>query len=694
MLLVSINNGPFQFKEITDPATENTIEIKRLQELKDLTLEEKQGKVISLKALTSFFSEEQQDFLAYGLEDLDSDCDDLQLYTTSIFMVRLSPAGSVNGDDVSPTYDLGILSEGVERMEKVSRFGGTKGGKSLKSILKKTNYTPPINIAPDMAEKNLNVVYEIAATSVGANRTANDGKSKGVVGKSYQVRRKVLIANDETNSIWEFETESDGIRSVVESVNSEDFDGDYAELHQDRSDGDHGNPCNVGNKSYADLFNTGSPQATNEVRSSMGGVLDSYVARSDGGWTPNVSLKRDEATKVPVWVKLHHVPVVAYSGDGLSLIATQVGKPSRMEKGFLNSGKKNDDVSKDDSLLHDLASKIKKIDGKLLGKDGKLLKAYQRDQVSSLTTTDVQSDVSEAVTNAATPVLHNLKGELLKSILKNNNKVTFMEEWNNEGSFMFVAVGVVKGLNGMADVQGISDKSSTDGVCNYKAKKVNLYSLVHENVIPGANITLPKESVDEIMNKFANTLYGHFIGYKHEFPIANRYTGMEHVLANGPWHIRMTPIMLNIWNPTKKLIKDDIKSLITTQVGRPIMLDAHTEDMCVNSWGRCSYARAFIEVDAEKALADSIVVAVPIKGEKGHSLETISIEYEWKPPRCSKCKIFDHLDVDCPRKPKAISVQNQEEGFVQVKRKKKQPMKLVSRHIKGIRIIQPKPTLV
>ncbi|GJZ64477.1 hypothetical protein Tco_0620898 [Tanacetum coccineum] len=194
-----------------------------------------------------------------------------------------------------------------------------------------------------------------------------------------------------------------------------------------------------------------------------------------------------------------------------------------MEKGFVNSGKKNDAVRKDDSLLHDLASKIKKIDGKLLGKDGKPLKAYRRDQVSSLNTTDVQSDVSEAGTNAATPVLHNPKGEPLMSILKNNNKVTFIEECNKEGSFAFAVVRLVKGLNGMADVQGISDKSSTDGVCNSKAKKVNLYSLVYENVIPEANITLPKESVDEIANKFANTLYGYFIGCKHAFPIADHY---------------------------------------------------------------------------------------------------------------------------------------------------------------------------
>ncbi|GKC33403.1 aspartic peptidase [Tanacetum coccineum] len=40
-------------------------------------------------------------------------------------------------------------------------------------------------------------------------------------------------------------------------------------------------------------------------------------------WTPNFSLAKDEVTKVPVWVKLHRVPVVAYSEDGLSLIASQ-----------------------------------------------------------------------------------------------------------------------------------------------------------------------------------------------------------------------------------------------------------------------------------------------------------------------------------------------------------------------------------
>ncbi|GKC15706.1 hypothetical protein Tco_1012488 [Tanacetum coccineum] len=77
--------------------------------------------------------EEQQDFLADGLEDLDADGDDLQLHTSSIFkadhvdafdsdcdeapnasaifIARLSFACSINGDIVGPTYDSDILFE-------------------------------------------------------------------------------------------------------------------------------------------------------------------------------------------------------------------------------------------------------------------------------------------------------------------------------------------------------------------------------------------------------------------------------------------------------------------------------------------------------------------------------------------------------------------------------------------------------
>nr|GEV62574.1 hypothetical protein [Tanacetum cinerariifolium] len=48
-------------------------------------------------------------------------------------------------------------------------------------------------------------------------------------------------------------------------------------------------------------------------------------------WSPNMSLSKDKVTKVPEWVKLHKVPVVAYSKDGLSLFATQIGNPIMLD---------------------------------------------------------------------------------------------------------------------------------------------------------------------------------------------------------------------------------------------------------------------------------------------------------------------------------------------------------------------------
>ncbi|GJY42406.1 hypothetical protein Tco_0429676 [Tanacetum coccineum] len=115
-------------------------------------------------------------------------------------------------------------------------------------------------------------------------------------------------------------------------------------------------------------------------------------------------------------------------------------------------------------------------------------------------------------------------------------------------------------------------------------------------------------------------------------------------------------------------------SLITSQLGRPIMLDAYTSTMCQKSWGRNDYARALIEVSSLIALKESIVVAIPFPNGSGHSLETVEVEYEWEPPRCDTCKIFDHMDDECPKKVKervkvTAAPVEEDDGFTKVTRK-------------------------
>ena len=84
--------------------------------------------------------------------------------------------------------------------------------------------------------------------------------------------------------------------------------------------------------------------------------------------------------------------------------------------------------------------------------------------------------------------------------------------------------------------------------------------------------------------------------------------------------IRSTPIFLNEWSPNVLLTKQELTtipvwvkfydvplvaysadglSMLASKLGKPLLLDAYTSQMCLNSWGRHSYARALIELDAQ-----------------------------------------------------------------------------------------------
>ncbi|GJT27812.1 zinc knuckle CX2CX4HX4C containing protein [Tanacetum coccineum] len=120
--------------------------------------------------------------------------------------------------------------------------------------------------------------------------------------------------------------------------------------------------------------------------------------------------------------------------------------------------------------------------------------------------------------------------------------------------------------------------------------------------------------------------------------------GIEKVLEARPWLIRLVPLILNKWSPNADLKKAEVKtapvwvklhhvpivaysevglSLIMTQIGRPIMLDSYTSNMCLKSWGRSTYARALIEVHADQDLKESIVISIPLGPEKEVSIKAV-----------------------------------------------------------------------
>ncbi|GKC06436.1 hypothetical protein Tco_0998046 [Tanacetum coccineum] len=90
-------------------------------------------------------------------------------------------------------------------------------------------------------------------------------------------------------------------------------------------------------------------------------------------------------------------------------------------------------------------------------------------------------------------------------------------------------------------------------------------------------------------------------------------------------------------------------STIATKLGIPLMLDSYTFDMCMQSWGRSSYARVMIELRADVELKDNIVMDMPKITREDHYTCNVRVEYEWKPPRCSYFKVFIHIHEECSK---------------------------------------------
>ncbi|GJW37765.1 retrotransposon protein, putative, ty1-copia subclass [Tanacetum coccineum] len=125
----------------------------------------------------------------------------------------------------------------------------------------------------------------------------------------------------------------------------------------------------------------------------------------------------------------------------------------------------------------------------------------------------------------------------------------------------------------------------------------------------GIDVVVPVESIHAISERFANTSYGFFLGKHVAYPIVANY-------------VRNTWVWVKLYGVPVTAFSEDGLNAISTKLGTPLMLDSYTSDMCMQSWGRSSYARAMIE---------------------------FRVDYEWKPPRCASCKVFGHIHEECQK---------------------------------------------
>ncbi|GKC74117.1 hypothetical protein Tco_1120000 [Tanacetum coccineum] len=251
-------------------------------------------------------------------------------------------------------------------------------------------------------------------------------------------------------------------------------------------------------------------------------------------------------------------------------------------------------------------------------------------------------------------------------VLEDNNESNFEKEPTVRVSEIAKEKNTIHGH----DV-GVKDSYSFASVLQHKhtKKTVAVSELRNNERVDGAAVVIPMEAVKEVSLAFDNTLYGYFIGKRLAFPLVENYVkntwakfGLRHVMHNNGFFF----FQFSSREGMEKVLKS-------------------------GPW-------VLIEMMAEVALMDSLVVATPFTNGKGHSLDAIEVEYEWRPPRCATCCIFDHTDEKCPKLVKEVkstsTSQVDEEGFVTVSRKKGGAKVPPKKQLAGVRLTKPKPNMV
>ncbi|GJY10684.1 uncharacterized vacuolar membrane protein [Tanacetum coccineum] len=189
--------------------------------------------------------------------------------------------------------------------------------------------------------------------------------------------------------------------------------------------------------------------------------------------------------------------------------------------------------------------------------------------------------------------------------------------------------------------------------------------------------------IDKVKNKYENLLVGYFIGKSLAFPIVQNYVnftwgkfGIQKLMRSDDGIFLFK--FADKRGMEQVLEREDGLSLVATQIGKPLMLDAFTST----------------DTDLKE-----VIMVVPNEDETSYTREVISVAYKLQPQRCVDCKKFSHSCDKCQkivREPVSFTTSDMNsDGFTKVKRKKNKGKKADqqprSRHIDGIRLTKPKP---
>ncbi|GJR37132.1 RNA-directed DNA polymerase, eukaryota, reverse transcriptase zinc-binding domain protein [Tanacetum coccineum] len=244
-------------------------------------------------------------------------------------------------------------------------------------------------------------------------------------------------------------------------------------------------------------------------------------------------------------------------------------------------------------------------------------------------------------------------------------------------------------------------------------------------------VIFDEEMVNQGSLKWKFTVCGHFVGMKmsynelkynlvrmwSKFGLADMFSndnevycfkfrnedGMNAVLENSPWMVSGRPLIVQKWSLDVSLDKPEPNKIplwvkmfdipleawnkkgiskLASSLGKPLVMDEMTANMCQYGRGRIGFARVLVEVDAGKQFKEGI--DVQYRDNNGNIVRTkkIRIEYAWKPPVCEFCKVFGHSHKICKKRPRSSEEleqmvngkeeQQTKDKFTEIQRKKNQ----------------------
>ncbi|GJT29794.1 ATPase, F1/V1/A1 complex, alpha/beta subunit [Tanacetum coccineum] len=107
-----------------------------------------------------------------------------------------------------------------------------------------------------------------------------------------------------------------------------------------------------------------------------------------------------------------------------------------------------------------------------------------------------------------------------------------------------------------------------------------------------------------------------------------------------PSWIKLCNVPLEAWS-NKEI------SVITSSIGKPMIMDQTTTEMCNKGVGRIGYARVLVEVNAKNKLKNKVEICYKNAKQETCLTKFVNVLYDWMPPSCEFCKVFWHTHANC-----------------------------------------------